>query len=66
VDESKRGRVMSLFQVCWAGLVPFGSLLLGFLAGPLGTALTLVATAVVCVLYGIAMAIGAPRFEPRA
>lgn len=66
VDESKRGRVMSLFQVCWAGLVPFGSLLLGFLAGPLGTARTLVATAVVCVLFGIAMVIGAPRWEPRA
>ena len=29
VDESKRGRVMSLFQVAWAGLVPFGGLGMG-------------------------------------
>ena len=26
VDDSRRGRVMSLFQVAWAGLVPFGGL----------------------------------------
>ncbi len=63
VAESKRGRVMSLFQVCWAGLIPFGSLLLGFLAGPLGTAATLVASATVCIAYGVGMAILAPRWE---
>lgn len=66
VDESKRGRVMSLFQVCWAGLVPFGSLLLGFVAGPLGTANTLVVTSGVCVGYGIVMAVLAPRWEREA
>lgn len=63
VAESKRGRVMSLFQVCWAGLIPFGSLLLGFLAGPLGTAATLVASATVCIAYGVGMMILAPRWE---
>lgn len=63
VDESKRGRVMSLFQVCWAGLVPFGSLLLGFMAGPFGTANTLIATAGVCIGYGLLMATLAPRWE---
>lgn len=55
VDEAKRGRVMSLFQVSWAGLVPFGSLTLGMMAGPLGTATTLVASAAVCTAYGAGM-----------
>ena len=55
VDEGKRGRVMSLFQVAWAGLVPFGSLTLGLLAGPLGTAPTLAMSAGVCFAYGVGM-----------
>jgi MFS family permease len=55
VDESKRGRVMSLFQVSWAGLVPFGSLTLGLMAGPLGTAPTLGISAGVCFAYGAVM-----------
>ncbi len=63
VDESKRGRVMSLFQVAWGGLVPFGSLSMGFLAGPLGTSRTIVLGAGVCILYGLAMSVLAPRFE---
>jgi MFS family permease len=57
VDESKRGRVMSLFQVAWAGLVPFGSLAMGYLAGPLGTPSTLLASASICSLFGVGMAI---------
>jgi MFS family permease len=55
VDESKRGRVMSLFQVCWAGLVPFGSLGMGYLAVPFGTSATLLLAAAVCVGYGAIM-----------
>ena len=55
VDESKRGRVMSLFQVSWAGLVPFGSLMLGLMAEPLGTPATLAFSALVCLIYGVGM-----------
>jgi len=56
VDESKRGRVMSLFQVAWAGLVPFGSLAMGYLAGPAGTPTTLGLSAAICCVYGAAVA----------
>lgn len=63
VDETKRGRVMSLFQVCWAGLIPFGSLLLGYLAAPLGTSTTLIFAATVCIAYGIVMAWLSPMWE---
>ncbi|MCP4039850.1 MAG: MFS transporter [bacterium] len=57
VDESKRGRVMSLFQVCWAGLVPFGSLAMGYAAVPLGTPLTMGIAALVCIAYGLGVAV---------
>ncbi len=65
VDDSKRGRVMSLFQVCWAGLVPFGSMVMGLLAEPLGTPATLVGSASVCVVFGASMSVYARRFEPE-
>jgi MFS family permease len=57
VDESKRGRVMSLFQVAWAGLVPFGSLAMGFLADPLGPPITILTGAGVCVVFGLSLAL---------
>lgn len=55
VDESKRGRVMSLFQVAWAGLTPFGALAMGALAKHIGVAPTITAAAVVCFCFGCFM-----------
>jgi MFS family permease len=66
VDEGKRGRVMSLFQVAWAGLVPFGSLAMGYLAQPIGTPATLRIAALICVLYGIAITLTARRWKHAA
>ncbi len=53
VEENLRGRVMSLFQVCWAGTIPFGSLAMGYAAGILGTPMTLLASSLVCIFYGL-------------
>jgi MFS family permease len=61
VDEAKRGRVMSLFQVCWAGLVPFGSLAMGLAAEPFGTPATILASAAICTLYGLGMCLRRER-----
>ena len=61
VDESMRGRVMSLFQVCWAGLIPFGSLGMGAAAGAIGVSATLVLAGVACAGCGLWMAL---RAEP--
>ena len=36
VDENKRGRVMSLFLMAFAGMMPFGSLFGGFVADRFG------------------------------
>ncbi len=52
VAESKRGRVMSLFQVAWAGLVPWGGLAMGQAAEAFGVVATLGGAAGVCALYG--------------
>lgn len=41
VEEGKRGRVMSLYTMCVAGMVPFGSLFAGFIAKFIGPAATI-------------------------
>jgi MFS family permease len=53
VDEAKRGRVMSLFQVCWAGLIPWGGLAMGKSAAELGVTATLGAGAAICGVYAL-------------
>lgn len=55
VDDSNRGRVMSLFQVSWGGLTPIGSLGMGVVAGVIGITSTLQLAAIGCVLSGLAM-----------
>lgn len=60
VDDSNRGRVMSLFQVAWGGLTPVGSLAMGALAGWIGIAPTLQLAALGCVGAGLVM-----RFHAR-
>jgi predicted MFS family arabinose efflux permease len=66
VDEAKRGRVMSLFQVCWAGLVPFGSLAMGLAAEPFGAPATILASAAICTLYGLGMCLRQERLAVRS
>ena len=63
VDESRRGRAMSLFQVAWAGLVPIGGLLLGSVAGFAGVRWTIGAGAVVCAAYGAVVALRYPSIR---
>lgn len=53
VDEDKRGRVMSLFTLTWAGVVPFGGLALGGLAGAIGAPRAIAAGATVCLVTGV-------------
>jgi MFS family permease len=56
VDEDKRGRVMSLYTLTWAGLVPFGGLVLGGLAGSIGAPRAIGLGAVVCLTAGLLLA----------
>lgn len=64
VDEEFRGRVMSLFQIAWGGIVPIGTLLMGLMAGEagldLGSADTMLVTGLVATAYTTAVAARAP------
>lgn len=53
VDEDKRGRIMSLFTMSFFGMVPFGSLLAGWLAARVGTLPTLFGSGVLTALGGL-------------
>jgi len=57
VDDRLRGRVMSLFQVCWAGLLPFGGLGMGAAAKAVGVVPTLAGAALVCLVFGLGVAL---------
>jgi MFS family permease len=50
VDDSKRGRVMSLFGMAFVGAGPFGSLLVGALSGKIGARSTVLVGGVCCLL----------------
>lgn len=61
VDDSKRGRVMSLFFVAWGGLFPVGALLMGEFAKAVGTAQAITAGGVICAGAGALLTVQASR-----
>jgi MFS family permease len=48
VDDEKRGRVMSFYSMAFQGMVPFGGLLGGILAGHVGAPATVLAGGLAC------------------
>lgn len=50
VHDDKRGRVMSIFMAAFMGMVPFGCLLAGALAGRYGAPRTLMVFGILCIL----------------
>ena len=65
VDEDKRGRVMSLYTVAVAGMVPFGSLFSGLMAKQIGAPLTICVGGISCVLGAIAFLLGLPQLRQQ-
>lgn len=53
VDDSKRGRVMSLYTMSFLGVTPFGNLLGGTLAERIGATNTLLIAGIICLLGSI-------------
>lgn len=55
IEERFRGRVMSLFNIAWAGLVPVGTLIMGLTASSkglgFGAADTIGLTSLICLCY---------------
>jgi MFS family permease len=56
-DDDKRGRIMSLFTLTWAGLVPIGGLWMGSAADQYGARTTIAIGAIVCIACGAAVLI---------
>jgi len=50
VEESKRGRVMSFYTMCFMGMSPFGNLILGTSANAIGAQNTLIIGGAVCIV----------------
>jgi MFS family permease len=66
-DDDKRGRVMGLFTVTWAGLIPFGGIWMGTVADVARAPLAVGIGAVICATYAAFVVIrGAASERPRA
>ena len=63
VEDSKRGRVMSLFMMSFMGMVPWGSLLAGILATHIGVARTLLLEGGACLIGAFVFAGQLPRLK---
>ncbi len=53
-DDAKRARLMSLFSLCWGGIMWVGTVIMGLAAGPAGLGLrtTLLLASGVCAVHG--------------
>lgn len=60
-DDDKRGRMMSLFTLTWAGLVPFGGLWMGAAAKRVGAPVAAGAGALVCLLFALGVLVRSPH-----
>lgn len=65
VEENKRGRVMSLYTMAVAGMVPFGSLFAGYVAARIGAPLTVLIGGASCMLGGLAFYMALPSIRER-
>jgi len=51
VRDEFRGRVMSVFMLTFAGMMPFGNLISGSLAGTLGVSFAVLASGIICLAF---------------
>ncbi len=65
LEEDKRGRVMSLFTVAFMGMVPFGSIGAGTMAGIIGPRPTLLIGAICCLVGTAVFAKNLPRIREK-
>ena len=60
VEDRFRGRVMSVFMVTFAGMMPFGNLIAGGLAHTMGVSFAVMAGGIVCTLFFTAVSVVYP------
>ena len=64
-DEDKRGRVISFYAMMFMGMIPFGNLLAGFVAGALGAPLTVILGGTACILGALVFGRRLPELAER-
>lgn len=57
-DEDKRGRVVSLYGMCFLGMAPVGNFIAGSVASHIGAPAALLLNGVCCTLAALAFALG--------
>ena len=63
VDDDKRGRVMSLFTMCFIGMAPFGSLIAGTVASTIGASWTVALAGLACMAASGRLALLLPEMR---
>jgi MFS family permease len=63
IDPDKRGRVMSFYSMAFLGMVPFGSLFAGLVAGVVGASGAVLIGGIACVAGGALFAFNLPRLR---
>jgi len=63
VEDKFRGRVMSVFMLTFAGMMPFGNLISGALAHALGVSVTVASSGIVCALFFVVINIIYPQLR---
>ena len=66
VDDDKRGRVMALYAMTFAGMAPFGSLLAGGLADAVGAPLTVLFTGLGCLAAATLFTLNLPSLRRQS
>ncbi len=66
VPDHLRGRVMAVYSMMFMGMAPFGALLAGAVAGPLGPSLTVGLGGALCMLAAVVFARRLPVLRPEA
>ena len=56
VDDDKRGRVMSIYTMCFMGLAPFGSIAAGWVSQNIGLGPTVVISGIISILLALIFA----------
>ena len=64
VDDDKRGRIMSIFSMCFMGIAPFGSLLAGRLTDTIGAPHTILTAGTISLIGGTILGIRLRALHP--
>ena len=63
VPDAFRGRVMSVFMLTFAGIMPFGNLISGWLAQVLGVSIAVMISGIICTIFFIIINIFYPEIR---